>query len=146
MQITDPVAQNIAKAYQSPDALEADLLVTARRPLKERVFASYYANPGSSPDQKHPIRNWRGHITRTERANQTPVPTWYDSDSETISTIPVMKEGMTAFLITGDDSRNKVQTMPGGGYAPVKIELPADWDTLTQSLGYKPLSNYYISE
>ena len=90
MQITDPVAQNIAKAYQSPDALEADLLVTARRPLKERVFASYYANPGSSPDQKHPIRNWRGHITRTERAILTTVPTWYDSDSETISTITVM--------------------------------------------------------
>ncbi len=95
MQITDPVAQNITKAYQSPNLLEADLLVTARRPLKERVFASYYANPGSSPDQKHPIRNWRGHITHTERANQTPVPTWYDSDSETISTIPVWQLPIT---------------------------------------------------
>ena len=46
---------------------------------------------------------------------------------------------MTAFLITGDAARNKVQTMPGGGYATIKIELPENWDSLMTELGYEPL-------
>ena len=57
-------------------------------------------------------------------------------------TIPVMKKGMTAFLITGDAARNKVQTMPGGGYATIKIELPENWDSLMTELGYEPLESY----
>ena len=50
-----------------------------------------------------------------------------------------MKKVMTAFLITGDAARNKVQTMPGGGYATIKIELPENWDSLMTELGYEPL-------
>jgi hypothetical protein len=37
-------------------------------------------------------------------------------------TIPVMQKGSTDFLITGDAARNKVQIMPGGGHATVKIQ------------------------
>jgi hypothetical protein len=51
---------------------------------------------------------------------------------------------MTAFLITGDAARNKVQTMPGGGYATVGIELPAQWDKLMAELGYRPLKEFYL--
>ena len=47
--------------------------------------------------------------------------------------IEYQKPGMTAFLITGDSARNKVQTMPGGGYASVKVELPKDWDKLLEA-------------
>lgn len=47
--------------------------------------------------------------------------------------IEYQKTGMTAFLITGDSARNKVQTMPGGGYASVKVELPKDWDKLLEA-------------
>lgn len=142
--ITEPVAKNIAAKYPSVEALEDDLIETARRPLAERVFANYYANPGSSPDQKHPLRNWRGHLSRTEDASETPAPAWYDTDAETMLTIPTMQKGMTAFLVTGDSSRNKVQTMPGGGCATVKIDLPAAWDTLMHSLGYPPLSTFRL--
>ena len=53
-----------------------------------------------------------------------------------------MKKGMTAILITGDAARNKVQTMPGGGYATIKIELPENWDSLMTELGYEPLESY----
>ena len=49
---------------------------------------------------------------------------------------------MTAFIITGDAARNKVQTMPGGGYATIKIELPDNWDSLMAELGYEPLKSY----
>lgn len=142
--LTEPVARNLAKGYASPGELEAALIETARRPLKERVFASYYANPGSAPDRKHPIRNYRGHLSRTENAAWTAPPVWYDTGEERMETVPTMREGMTAFLVTGDRSRNKVQTMPGGGFATVAIRLPANWDSLAAALGYRPLSECRI--
>ena len=61
----------------------------------------------------------------------TPTPQWYDSPETEQMTIPVMKKGMTAFLITRDAARNKVQTMPGGGYATIKIELPENWENVS---------------
>ena len=142
--LTKPVAKNLAKRYRTPYALEHDLISTARRSLHERVFANYYANPGSNPEERHPIRNWRGHLTRTEGASSTPTPVWYDTPETQMLTIPAMKEDMTAFIITGDSSRNKVQTMPGGGFETVKIELPHNWNQLLQEKGYKPISEFYI--
>ena len=74
----------------------------------------------------------------------TPTPAWYDSPESEQMTVPTMKRGMTAFLITGDAARNKVQTMPGGGYATVRIELPRNWDRLMAELGYRPLSEFSL--
>ncbi|MBR2026440.1 MAG: hypothetical protein IKA07_04815 [Alistipes sp.] len=142
--LTKPIAKNLAKRYRTPYSLEQDLIRTARRSLHERVFANYYANPGSNPEERHPIRNWKGHLTRTEGAATTPTPVWYDTPETEMVTIPTMKENMTAFLITGDDSRNKVQTMPGGGFETVQIELPREWDKLMQERGYRPISEFYI--
>lgn len=142
--ITSPVARNLSAEYKSQTALEKDLIAASRRPLKERVFANYYANPGSNPEEKRPVNHWRGHISRSENAEATEPPVWYDTDAETMMTIPTMKEGMTVFIITGDDSRNKIQTMPGGGYATVKIELPREWNALTGNLGYNPIEEYFI--
>ncbi len=51
-----------------------------------------------------------------------------------------MRQGMTQFLVTGDAARNKLQTMPGGGYSTVKIELPKNWDALMAERGYRPLN------
>ena len=56
-----------------------------------------------------------------------------------------MAPAMTAFLITGDAARNKIQTMPGGGTATVKIELPANWDELMKAAGYKPLAEFRLT-
>ena len=144
--LTKPIAKCLATRYRTPSALEQALIHTARRSVHERVFANYYANPGSNPEERHPIRNWRGHITRTEGAATTPTPVWYDSPEAQMLTIPAMKEGMTAFIITGDSSRNKVQTMPGGGTATVKIELPSNWDKLMQAKGYKPIAEFYLTK
>ena len=74
----------------------------------------------------------------------SPTPAWYDSADSQLLTIPTMKPGMTAFLVTGDAARNKVQTMPGGGYATVRIELPKHWDRLMENLGYPPLSVCFL--
>ena len=51
---------------------------------------------------------------------------------------------MTAFLVTGDAARNKIQTMPGGGTATIKIELPENWNELMAKLGYEPLKKYEL--
>lgn len=59
-------------------------------------------------------------------------------------TIPTMEKGTTAFLITGDASRNKIQTMPGGGFSTVAIELPDKWDELMKGLGYQLLEEYRL--
>ncbi len=143
--MTEPVAAILAGKYKSPEALEKVLIENSRRPVKERAFANYYANPGGAKDGgQHNLRQYQGHIRKDEGGEMTPTPEWYDSPESEQMTIPTMKRGMTAFLITGDAARNKVQTMPGGGYATVKIELPKDWNKLMADLGYKPLKEFYV--
>ena len=83
------------------------------------------------------------HIKKAEHAAMTDTPPWYDSDAQQISTIPTIQAGATAYLITGDAAHNKVQTMPGGGSATVKIELPIIWDRLMEVLGYVPLKSFF---
>ncbi len=143
--MTEPVAANLAKKYKSPEALEIDLIVHSRRPVKERAFANYYANPGSAKDGgEHSLKQYTGHIRKAENGAMTATPPWYDSPEAQQMTIPTMQRGMTAFLITGDAARNKVQTMPGGGYATVKIDLPKNWDSLMQELGDAPLKEFWL--
>ena len=143
--MTEPVAANLAKKDKSPEALEIDLIVHSRRPVKERAFANYYANPGSAKDGgEHSLKQYTGHIRKAENGAMTATPPWYDSPEAQQMTIPTMQRGMTAFLITGDAARNKVQTMPGGGYATVKIDLPKNWDSLMQELGYAPLKEFWL--
>ena len=143
--MTEAVAANLARKYKTPETLEKDLITTSRRPVKERAFANYYANPGSAKDGgEHTLKQYAAHIRKSEGGEMTPTPVWYDSPDKEQLTIPTMRRGMTAFIITGDAARNKVQTMPGGGYATVKIELPSNWNELTTALGYRPLEEFYL--
>ena len=142
--MTEPVAAILSEKYRSPEALEKDLVDASRRPVKERAFANYYANPGGAKDGgAHSLKQYHGHIRKDEGGKMTATPEWYDSPDAEQMTIPTMKQGMTAFLVTGDAARNKVQTMPGGGYATIKIELPANWDSLMAELGYTPLRDCF---
>ena len=147
--MTEPVASILAKGYRSLGDLESNLVELARRPARERVFAKYYAAPGSAKDGgEHTIREYGGYIRRTEGATMTPTAPWRDFPDAEQLTIPVMKAGMTDFLITGDAARNKIQTLPGaglgGGSATVKIELPADWDKQMSERGYEPLEKFRL--
>lgn len=147
--MTEPVASILAKEYGTVEKLETDLVELARRPVRERVFAKYYAAPGSAKDGgEHTIREFSGYIRRTEGATMTPTAPWRDFPEPEQLTVPVMKSDMTDFLITGDAARNKVQIMPGaglgGGSATVKIELPENWDKLITEQGYKPLSDFKL--
>jgi len=124
--ITPPVAQALAEKYKSPNDFENALIATARRPFDERVYARYWASPGSSYDTKGlSIGKLRHKLTEQEQPQTTAVPAWLQwSGVKETETVPVMKKGMTAILVTGDESRNKIMTLSGGGTASVKIELP----------------------
>ena len=111
-----------------------------------RAFANYYANAGGRKDGgEHSFNQYLSHIISSEGGAETPTPAWIDTDSKTMTTVPTMQKGSTAFLITGDASRNKVQTMPGGGFSTVSIDLLADWDSLMAAKGYPALKDFYLS-
>ncbi|MBR4320893.1 hypothetical protein, partial [Treponema sp.] len=59
-------------------------------------------------------------------------------------TIATINKGDTAFLVTGDANRNKVQVMPGGGFVTTEIKLPKNWNELVAPLGYQPIENFYL--
>ena len=36
-------------------------------------------------------------------------------------------------------------TVPGGGFATIKIELPKSWDVLMAERGYRPLADFRLT-
>jgi hypothetical protein len=142
--LTQPVARDLAKKYKSENALEDALIATARQPLAERAYFNFYANPGSAQTRRNTsLRQHQYKIANTEKSSVTALPAnlaW--SGKKTLETVPVMKVGKSAILITGDSSRNKAMCVPGGGMASIKIELPKMWDKLMQEKGYNISSNY----
>lgn len=143
--MTEPVANILKDEYKTISQLEDALIENSRRPAYERAFANYYANAGGRKDGgEHTFNQYLSHIVGSEGGATTTTPVWYDTEAETMTTIPTMERGATAFLITGDASRNKVQTMPGGGFSTVSIDLPAAWDSLMAAKGYPTLSSMYL--
>jgi len=142
--ITEHVARDLAARYPSKQALESALIETARRPVYERAFASYWASPGSAYDPaRYTLSQHVARIMEEENASMTDPMPW-SSEMDRIPTVPAMRPRMTPILIAGDPDRNKVLTMPGGGYATIKIELPVDWDALMADLGYPPLEEFFL--
>jgi hypothetical protein len=144
--VTEGVARDLAKTYATKDALCNALEETARIPLGQRAFANYWGNPGSAFDPaKYPLRAHERRITSKEGATETATPPWLAwTGKAQMETVPAMAPGKSAFLVTGDPSRNKVLTVPGGGFATIKIVLPAAWDSLMAERGYKPLADFRL--
>lgn len=145
--ITEYVARDLARAYPTKEKLEQALIETARRPAYERAYANYWANPGSAFPERYTVDRHMQRLIEKEGGELTDPPPWMarQPGQEKIPTIPVMKAGMTAMLVTGDADRNKVQTMPGGNSATIEIKLPADWDKLMAGLGYPPLKEFFLA-
>ena len=145
--ITEGVARDLAKAYPSKDALCLALEETARIPLGARAFANYWGNPGSAFDSaKYSPAYHERRIRRNEGAEMTATPPWLAwTGAEQMETVPAMASGKSAFIVTGDSSRNKSLCVPGGGFATIKIMLPKSWDTLMAERGYKPLADFRLT-
>jgi hypothetical protein len=144
--ITGHVARNLARSYPTKERLEQALVETARRPAYERAYANYWANPGSAFPERYTVDMHVQRIIREEHAELTAPPPWMAKvpGQGAIQTIPVMRSGMNAFLVTGDADRNKVQTMPGGNSVTLEIKLPANWDALMARLGYQPIHEFHL--
>ena len=61
-----------------------------------------------------------------------------------METVPAMSDGKSAFLVTGDPSRNKELCIPGGGFATIRLQLPKAWDVLMAKRGYEPLAKFRL--
>ena len=76
----------------------------------------------------------------------TKTPPWLAwTDMSQLETVPAMASGKSAFIVTGDPSRNKSLCVPGGGFATIKIALPKAWDALMAERGYKPLAEFRLT-
>lgn len=145
--ITEFIARDLARGFPSKEQLDQALVATARRPAFERTFANYWASPGSAFDpSRYTVEQHVHRVMREEEGALTAPPPWFPPlpGVDQIETVPVMRPGMTPILIMGDPDRNKVQTMPGAGYATVRVELPAEWDQLMAERGYDPLSDFFL--
>ena len=144
--LTEGVANDLARVYSSKDELCSAVAVAARIPLGQRTFANYWGNPGSSFNpSRYPISYHQRRVARNEGAEWTETPPWLEwTGASSMETVPAMAEGKSAFLITGDSSRNKELCIPGGGFATIKIQLPKAWDTLMAKRGYEPLAKFRL--
>ena len=145
--VTEGVARDLAKTYQTKDALCRALEDAARIPLGSRAFANYWGNPGSAFDpERYPLSRHEDRIADKEGAATTQTPPWLAWTGEArMETVPAMAPGKSAFVVTGDPSRNKSLCVPGGGFATIKIVLPKAWDTLMAERGYKPLADFRLT-
>ena len=145
--VTEGVARDLAKTYQTKDALCRALEDAARIPLGSRAFANYWGNPGSAFDpERYPLSRHEDRIADKEGAVLTQTPPWLAWTGEAkMETVPAMAPGKSAFVVTGDPSRNKSLCVPGGGFATIKIALPKAWDALMAERGYKPLSDFRLA-
>ncbi len=145
--VTEGVARDLARTYSTKDALCQALEATARIPLGARTFANYWGNPGSAFDPaRYPVQYHERRIARKEGSAATATPPWFAwTGEQTMETVPAMAPGKSAFVVTGDPSRNKSLCVPGGGFTTIKIALPKAWDALMAERGYKPLSDFRIA-
>ncbi|NGF57279.1 hypothetical protein G5B35_17860 [Parapusillimonas sp. SGNA-6] len=143
--VTESVARDLSKSY-SKGGLEDMLIKTARRPSYMRAYANYWANPGSQQYEKYTFNQYQANINRKENAQLTDLPKWFEFENvnsqKKVLTVSVMEKGMTSIIVAGDSDRNKVQTIPGGAFYSVKIDLPKNWDVLMENLGYKSLKEF----
>ena len=144
--VTEGVARDLATTYQTKDALCQALEDTARIPLGARAFANYWGNPGSAFDPgRYSLSRHERRIASKEGATMTKTPPWLAwTGEERMETVPAMAPGKSAFIVTGDSSRNKSLCVPGGGFATIKIILPKAWDSLMAERGYKPLADFRL--
>ena len=88
----------------------------------------YWANAGSQQFNRRTFEEEIEMLRKDEKEQvaKTPTPDWYKPfiTEDEIETIACMNKGETAILVTGDAHRNKIQTMPGGGFVTNEIKLP----------------------
>lgn len=150
--LTKDAAEILAKKYDSKTDLKDTLIETARRPLWMRTYAHYWANSGSTIHLNTTFDQHYNDIKRglsTENVERdyvkaTPSPEWLKGvvPFAEIDTTQTIEANNTGVIITGGDSGSQFQILPGGDCASVNVNLPKNWDELTEQRGRKPIGNY----
>ena len=149
--IVPPTEKAVAEFLRFTDLPPDNSLGTippAQRGVTVRhVAANYWGNPGSAFDPaRYPVQYHERRIARKEDSASTATPPWLAwTGEQTMETVPAMAPGKSAFVVTGDPSRNKSLCVPGGGFTTIKIALPKAWDALMAERGYKPLSDFRLA-
>lgn len=140
--LTKDAAATLSKASgcNTKSGLIEALVNTARRPLWMRTYAHYWANTGSNihlnktfEEHYNDLKN--GYFTENIEADivsSTSAPEWMKNviQAELIDTTQTIDPDNTSIVITGGDSANTFQILPGGDCCSSKIRLPRNWDTL----------------
>ncbi|MBR3971815.1 MAG: hypothetical protein IKJ83_02885, partial [Ruminococcus sp.] len=145
--ITPQVANALSVLYRNKENLEDALIETARRPMWMRAYAYYYANTGANLTGKSLSDVYADLMaTSSEDGKVTTSPDWMNGiTNPSVETGATMKKGNTIFLVTGDDSRNKTQVMPGGVSVTTKAVVSDMYEGLVTSMNYQPIENYYLT-
>ena len=133
-------AQLLAEGGYTKESVKTYLRKVARKITYTWTFSQVYGSPGHiyPPFNDQLAIN----IAKTEKGK---LPPWYPKFDrwEEIETTPSIGKEID-ILVCGDPSRNKVQTLAGSVLsAHMEIQLPANWNTLMEALGYPPLENFY---
>ena len=138
--ICPTTAQVLAEAGYTKDSVKEYLRKAARKVTYTWTFSQVY---GSFGDVYPPFREQLAF--NLEKAEKGKLPPWYPRFDgwEEIETTPSISRGID-ILVCGDPSRNKVQILAGTTLsAHTEIQLPSNWDTLMEDLGYPPLKIFY---
>ena len=141
--MTPTVAKVLAEGGYSKKSLREDLIKNARKVTHEWAFSKVNGSFGRVyPSFEEELANC---LVEPE-VEKGRLPPWYPRFPgwEEIETTPSLQADKIEFLICGDPSRNKAQTMAGGRLVTKEIKLPANWDTLMQKKSYRPLKSFYL--
>ncbi len=137
------VATVLATGGYTKKSLIEDLIKTARKVTYEWAFSKVHGSFGRAYP---PFEEELARCLAEPDTEKGKLPPWYPRFPgwEEIQTTPSIGADNIVIIVCGDPSRNKVQTLAGGGLMTKEIKLPANWDALMKKLGYPPLESFYL--
>lgn len=141
--VAPTTAKVLADGGYTKATLKAALIKTARKVTHEWAFSKVYGSPGFIyPPFEEELANTLAEPV-VEKGGLPPwlprFPGW-----KKIETTPAIAEGKLEIIVCGDPSRNKAQTLAGGGLNTIEIRLPTNWNELMREAGYRPLDEFLL--
>lgn len=145
--VSPPVAELLASGGYTKRSLKEALAKIARKTAYECALGLQY---GRTAIPLITFEETLKTIKAMPTAEKGKLPPWFERFPgwEGIVTLPVTTADSLDFIICGDRSRNKTQSLGSrdGGMCTREIKLPANWDELMAKLGYKPLKEFYLKK
>jgi hypothetical protein len=142
--MTPTTAKVLADGGYTKQSLKTDLVKNARMITYEWAFSKVHGSYGAIYP---PFDEELVNTMAEPRAEKGKLPPWLPRFPgwEEIKTTPVLaNESDLEILVLGDPSRNKVQTLSANGYNSIQVRLPANWDALMKTAGYRPLEEFLL--